>query len=166
MKNITHVVFILIGVMFVLGFSLTQLSCSRPETFDAEKVRKSIEEACAKYSQAIREGNMAGVVDIYTADATILPPDAGIVKGKQAIGEFYNKLLQMGMKDIVFTTLEVGGNGGTAYEIGKTRVLIQPVGQAAIQDSTKYLVIWKCQADGTWKVHSDIFNFYAPMAGR
>lgn len=166
MKNITHVVFILIGVMFVLGFALTQLACSRSETFDEVQIRKSIEEACAKYSQAIREGNVAGVVDIYTADATILPPDAGIVKGKQAIGEFYNKLLQMGMKDIVFTILEVGGNGGTAYEIGKTKVLIQPEGQAAIQDSTKYLVIWKRQADGTWKVHADIYNVRTPMPGK
>jgi ketosteroid isomerase-like protein len=62
------------------------------------------------------------------------------------------------MKEVVLTTIEVEGSGGTVYEIGKTRVRIQPEGQQAIQDSTKYLVIWKRQADGTWKVHVDIWN--------
>jgi uncharacterized protein (TIGR02246 family) len=152
--------------MFVLGFTLAQFSCSSPETFDAVQVRKSIEEACAKYSAAIREGNLAGVVDGYTVDATLVPPDGEILRGKQAIEELYKKFLQMGMKDIAFTTIEVGGGGDTAYEIGKTKVRIQPEGQAAILDSTKYLVIWKRQADGAWKVHADIWNFSAPMAGK
>ena len=156
----------LIGIIFLLGFSLTQLSCSEPETFDAAQVRKSIEEACANYSEAIREGNLAGVVEGYTVDATLVPPDGEILKGKQAIEELYKKFFQMGMKDIAFTTIEVGGNGDTAYEIGKTKVRIQPEGQAAIIDSTKYLVIWKRQADETWKVHVDIWNFSAPMASK
>jgi len=156
----------LIAVIFLLGFSLFQLSCSEPETFDATQVRKSIEEACAKYSEAIREGNLAGVVDAYTVDATLVPPDGEILNGKQAIEELYKKFFQMGMKDIAFTTIEVGGSGDTAYEIGKTKVRIQPEGQAAMIDSTKYLVIWKRQADATWKVHVDIWNVSALMAGK
>jgi uncharacterized protein (TIGR02246 family) len=156
----------LIRVIFVLGFSLAQLSCSNPETFDVVKVQKSIEESCAKFSQAIRDGNLTGAVEGYTVDATLVPPSGEIVKGKQAIEEMYTKLFQMGMKDIAFTIIEVGGSGDTAYEIGKTRVRIQPEGQAAIIDSTKYLVIWKRQADGKWKVHVDIWNFSAPMAGK
>ena len=156
----------LITVMFTLGFSLAQLSCARPETFDVVLVRKSIDEACAKYSAAIREGNVAGIADVYTVDATLVPPDGEILKGKQAIEELYKKFFQMGMKDIAFTTIEVGGSGDTAYEIGKTKVRIQPEGQAAIRDSTKYLVIWKRQADGTWKVHVDIWNVSVPMAGQ
>jgi uncharacterized protein (TIGR02246 family) len=155
-----------ITVMFVLVFSLAQLSCARPETFDAVQVRASIEKAIAKYSEAIREGNLARVVDAYTVDATIVPPDGEIVKGKQAIEELYKKLFQMGMKEIVLTTIEVGGSGDTAYEIGKTKVRIQPESQAALTDSTKYLVIWKRQAVDTWKVHVDIWNVRAPMAGK
>ena len=148
----------LITLMFVLGTLLAQLSCSRPETFDAGQIRKSIEEVNAKYSKAIQDGNLADAVALYTDDAIMVPPDGELVRGKQAIGELYNKLLQMGMKEIVLTTIEVGGSGGTVYEIGKTRVRIQPEGQAAMLDSTKYLVIWNRQTDGTWKVHVDIWN--------
>jgi ketosteroid isomerase-like protein len=70
------------------------------------------------------------------------------------------------MKDIVLTTLEVGGNGDVAYEIGKTKVLIQPEGQAALTDSTRYLVIWKRQAADTWKVHVDLWSVSVPMAAK
>ncbi len=101
---------------------------------------------------------MAGVVAGYTEDATMVPPDGEQIKGKQAIEEYYRTLFQMGMKDVVLTTIEVEGSGGTVYEIGKTRVRIQPEGQEAIQDSSKYLVIWKHQADGTWKVYVDIWS--------
>lgn len=156
----------LIALMFVLVFSLAQLSCSRPDTFNSVQVRKSIEEACARYSKAIQEGNLAGVLAEYTDDATAIPPDGEIIKGKKAIEELYKKFFQIGMKEIVFTTIEVGGSGDTAYEIGKTNVRIQPEGQAVIQDSTKYLVIWKRQPDDTWKVHVDIWNFSLPIAGK
>jgi uncharacterized protein (TIGR02246 family) len=130
------------------------------------QVRKSIEAANARYSEAIRQGDVAGAVAAYTDDATMVPPDGELVKGRQAIGEFYTKLIQMGMKDIVLTTIEVGGSGDIVYEIGKTRVRIQPEGQEAILDSTKYLVIWKRQTDGTLKVHVDIWNVSTPVTGR
>ena len=148
----------LITVMIVLGTSLAQLSCGRPETFDTGQIRKSIEEANAKCSEAIQEGNLAGVVAGYTDDATMVPPDGELIKGKQAIEQYYRTLFQMGMKEVVLTTIEVGGSDGTVYEIGKTRVRIQPEGQETIRDSTKYLVVWKRQADGTWKVHVDIWS--------
>ena len=148
----------LITAMFLLGTSLVQLSCSRPETFDTAQIRKSIEEVNAKYSEAIKEGNLAGAVAGYTDDATMISPDGEPIKGKQAIEQYYRTLFQMGMKEVVLTTIEVEGSGGTVYEIGETRVRIQPEGQEAIQDSSKYLVIWKRQADGTWKVHADIWN--------
>jgi len=148
----------LITVMTLLGILLAQLSCGRSETYDTEQIRKSIEEVNATYSEAIQEGNLAGAVAGYTDDATMVPPDGGLVKGKQAIEEYYRTLFQMGMKEVVLTTIEVEGSGGTVYEIGKTRVRIQPEGQEAIQDSSKYLVIWKRQADGTWKVHVDIWS--------
>ena len=144
--------------MIMLAVSLVHLSCSKPETFDTGQIRKSIEKVNATYSKAIQEGNLAGAVAGYTDDATMVPPDGGLIKGKQAIEEYYRMLFQMGMKEIVLTTIEVEGSGGTVYEIGKTRVRIQPEGQQAIQDSSKYLVIWKRQADGTWKVHVDIWS--------
>jgi uncharacterized protein (TIGR02246 family) len=155
-----------IVLFFVLSTSLALFSCTRPESFDVVQVKKSIEAENAKYSEAIQHGNLAAVVAAYTDDAAMLPPDGQMIKGKQAIEELYKRLFQIGMKEVTLTTLELGGKGDLAYEIGKTKVRIQPEGQSAITDSTKYLVVWKRQADGTWKVHADIWNFSVPMPGR
>ena len=148
----------LIKVMVMLGVSLAQFSCNSQDSIDAGLIRKSIEVANANYSQAIQKGNLADVVAAYTDDAIMVPPDGDLVKGKQAIEEYYGKLFQMGMKGIEMTTIEVEGSGGTVYEIGKTKVLIHPEGKEAILDSTKYLVIWSHQAGGAWKVQVDIWN--------
>jgi uncharacterized protein (TIGR02246 family) len=148
----------LVAGLFVLGISIAQFTCTRLESFDVAQVRKSIEEADAKFSEAVREGNVAGVLDVYTADATMVPPDGEIIEGKQGIEELYKKFFQMGVKEIVLTTIEVGGSGDTAYELGKSKVRIQPEGQAAMMDSTRCLVIWKRQAVGTWKVHVDFWS--------
>jgi len=156
----------LIGALFVVSTSLGLFSCTKPEPFDVVDAKKSIEAEISKYSKAIQEGNVAGVVAAYTDDAVMLPPGGDMIKGKKAIEELYTKFLQTGMKEVALTTVEVGGSGDTAYEIGKTKVRIQPEGQQVMTDSTKYLVVWKRQADGTWKVHVDIWNFSAPMPGR
>lgn len=152
----------LVTVLFVLGVSTTHFSCTRLETFDVAKARKSIEEADAKFSEAVREGNVAGVVAVYADDATMVPPDGDIVKGKQAIEGLYKKFFQMGVKEIVMTTVEVGGSGDTAYELGKSKVRIQPEGQPAMMDSTRYLVIWKHQPAGAWKVQVDFWSVSVP----
>ena len=156
----------LIGPYFLFIASLGLFSCVRPEPFDVAQTKKSIEVEISKYSKAIQEGNVAGVVAAYTDDAVLLPPGGEMIRGKQAIEELYTKFLQTGMKEVALTTIEVGGSGDTAYEIGKTKVRIQPEGQEVITDSTKYLVVWKRQVNGTWKVHVDIWNFSAPMPGR
>lgn len=151
--------------LLLLGASWVLISCTRTVNFDAAEVRKSIDAENAKYCQAIRQGDAAGAAATYTESATILPPDGPMVKGKAAVEDECRRMLQMGIKDITLKTLEVGGGGDAAYEIGVAKVLIQLEGRPAISDSSKYLVIWKRQADGGWKVDVDMWNFNMSMPG-
>jgi uncharacterized protein (TIGR02246 family) len=109
-------------------------------------------------------GDAASVAALYTDDATLMPPNSEMVQGKQGVQDFWSGAIQMGTKDVALTTVEVGGSGDTAYEIGKYTLKIQPAGQEATTGSGKYLVVWKRQADGTWKLHVDIWNM--PMPGQ
>ena len=69
----------------------------------------------------------------------------------------------MGIKDLKITVEDVKVNGDTAYENGKYSIKIQPEGQEGVMDNGKYLVVWKRQDDGDWKIHSDIWNSSAPI---
>ncbi len=147
----------------VIVLVITILSCNKQKIFDETQIRKSIDKANAQYCEVVKKGDLSGILEIYTDDATIIPPGGAILKGKEAIQAVYEGLLKGGLKEIKMITLEIGGMDDMVYEIGKTKVLIQPEGLEAFSDSSKYMVIWKQQADGLWKVHADIWNFFEPV---
>lgn len=82
--------------------------------------------------------------------------------GREGIEEFWSGVIQMGLKDAVFNIVDVFGSGDLAYEISNFTLTIQPEGQEPIEQKGKYVVVWKQTADGSWKLHADIFNYTMP----
>ena len=154
--------------LFVPLLTCVVLSCAAPESrqIDIAKIRRSIVDVEAKFTAAFNRGDVAGVAALYTDDATLLPPNSETLQGRQAIQDFWTGGLRMGLKDVTLTTVDVGGSDDTAYSIGKYTLNIQPEGQEGMSDSGKYVVVWKRQADGTWKYHVDIWNSSMPMPGQ
>ena len=151
---------------FLLAFALLLVlfSCAeREEEMDIAQVRAAIEEANLKFCEAVRQGDAAAIAALYTDDATVLPPNSDMIQGRQGIEESWNATIQMGVKDAVLTTEDVFGSGDLVYEIGKYTITIQPEGQEEpIEDMGKYVVVWKLQEDGSWKLHVDIWNTSMP----
>ena len=149
-------------IVFALLFVL--FSCAEPvkEEMDVAQVRGLIEEANLKFGEAVRQGDAAALATLYTEDATLLPPNSEMIKGRQGIEVFWQATGEMGVTDAVLTTVDVMGAGDLAYEIGKYTITIQPEGQEPVEDMGKYVVVWKLQADGSWKLHVDIWNSSMP----
>jgi len=98
----------------------------------------------------------------YTEDATLLPPpNAPIIKGREGIEAYWATGFQMGLKDVVLTTVEVMAMGDMVCEIGEADATFHPEGMDAFKDKGKYLVIWK-NVDGAWKLYVDIYNSSLP----
>ncbi len=129
---------------------------------DMAQVRQAIEEANVKFGEAVRMGDAAALAALYTEDAKLLPPNSEMIAGSEGIEAFWGGGLQMGIKDVILTTVEVLGMGDMVCEIGKYDLTIQPEGQDAIADTGKYLVVWKKAPDETWKLHIDIWNTSIP----
>jgi uncharacterized protein (TIGR02246 family) len=125
---------------------------------DMTQVRKAIEEGNGKFSNAIRKGDGAAIATLYTEDATLLPPDSDMVKGRAGVEAFWRGGLQMGIKEAVLTTVDVAGAGDFAYEIGRFALKVQPEGKEVIEQKGKYVVVWKKAPKGVWKLHVDIWN--------
>lgn len=122
------------------------------------QIRKAIEEMNLKFGEAVRQGDAAALAALYTEDATLMPPDSEMIKGRQGIEEFWKTTMQMGIKDAMLTIVDVSGSCNLAYEIGKFKLKIHPEGQEPIEALGKYVVVWKLQSDGSWKLHVDIWN--------
>jgi len=144
-----------VGIFALVIFALV---AQIPRGVDADEVRKAVEAALAEWAAAFNRGDAVAVAGLYTEGAIVMPPDIEMVRGRQGIQEFWQTMIQRGLKDIVFTTVEVQADGNTAYEIGRVSLTLYAKDQAPKPRSSKYVVVWKRQADGSWKLHVDIWN--------
>jgi uncharacterized protein (TIGR02246 family) len=160
-------------MIFVLCVGISLVSCNgtqeqaeqeEPEqVMDLAQVRQSIEEANIKFSEAARSGDAAALANLYAEDARLLPPNSEMIQGREGVEAFWAGGFQMGINDVVLTTLDVMEMGDMVCEIGRANITIQPEGQEAIEDIAKYVVIWKKTADGAWKLYVDIYNTNLPL---
>jgi uncharacterized protein (TIGR02246 family) len=124
----------------------------------SKEVRDAIVAAGGKFVAAFDKGDAAGIAAFYTEGGQILPPNAGVVEGREAIQAFWQGAMDMGIASVKLETIEAEGHGDTAIEVGKYK-LYAPDGQKL--DAGKFIVIWK-QEDGGWKLHRDIYNSSKP----
>ncbi len=125
-------------------------------------VEPAMSEGAKRFVEAYNRGDLAALVDIYTEDAKILPPNQEMVSGKRAIQEFWKTAMNMGVRRINLEPAEVDYDGNVGYERGVSTVTIQPEGGREMTQRGKYLVALKRQADGSWKVAVDIWNSDLP----
>jgi ketosteroid isomerase-like protein len=150
---------IVLVCLFCLGFI-----CCAPEKeeLNLEQVRSAVEQANMKLAEALRQGDSAGMAMAYTEDATLMPNGADMIKGRPGIEAYWSAAIQMGVKDVVLTVLDLGGGEEFVYEIGKVLTTVQMEGLEPMEIPGKYACVWKKADDGTWKIHLDIWNNNAP----
>jgi uncharacterized protein (TIGR02246 family) len=136
-----------------------QLEQEKPvPVMDMAQVQQAIDEANVKFGEAVRAGDASALASLYSEDARLLPPNFEMIQGREGVQAYWAGGLQMGIKDVVLTTVDVMEMGDMVCEIGKAEVTVQPEGMETIQDVGKYVVIWKKAADGVWKLYVDIWN--------
>jgi len=158
----------MISLRRVSAFALTVLlmtaacSAGRSEEAGKNSARAAIEQGNTRFSAAIARGDAQAVAALYTQDAIVLPERGEMVKGRQAIGEFWKAAMDSGVRSVTLTTLEFGASGDLAHEVGTVQLTIHAQGNAPAIASAKYVVVWKREADG-WKIHRDIWNDPPPQ---
>jgi len=148
----------------ILGLSVGLTLALFVGTVDAQQgdIRAAIEAGNTKFVSALGRGIGRDLAALYTTDAQLFPTSSDIVSGRQAIEEFWQGVIDSGVKDATLTTLEVEAHDDTAYEVGKYSMKGE---DGEVLDTGKYLVIWK-REDGQWKLHRDIWNTSMPAPGQ
>lgn len=99
----------------------------------------------------------AALAAIYAPDGSIMPPNAPIVSGREAIENFWIEFLAsgniVGVKDS-----EVRANGDLGYRVG-TYTIASPHNQ--LIDRGKFVEVWHHSETG-WQLMYDIFNSDRP----
>jgi len=131
------------------------VGCARHVDTSAEE--KAIRSATDRFNEAIASHNDSAIGAIYTADATLMPPNEPAVVGTAKIREYWAGLWPLNAKlDIKPTRIHVSADGQHAIDMGSW-TFEMPGAQGPVKDQGKYLVHWR-KENGTWNVVEDIWN--------
>ena|ERR1700722_8790898 len=124
----------------------------------------AIRQQSMAWSNAAQSRDLDKILSFYAPDAVVLPDDAPIALTKDANRTQWQNIV--GNKNLTLswktTAVGVAKSGDMAYEYGAyTLDIIGKDGQATTQTG-KYVLVWKKQADGSWKVAIDTDNSDAP----
>lgn len=151
---------------FVLLFFMVALLFSAYITAGINVFSVAIEAQNKKLMAAVKNEDAAALAALYTPDATVMPPNHEMVKGRKAIEAMWEANFKMADFDLKLTIVEADGNGDLAYEVGTFSMTTHLAGQAEpILDAGTYHVTWK-QHDGEWLLHADSWNSSTPLPGQ
>jgi uncharacterized protein (TIGR02246 family) len=168
------------SLLLMSGLSLFGAACTRPDdaaatadsaagvaatSADAGAVREAIEASNAKYVDAMKRADTTVLAAIYAEDAVVMMPNTERWRGLAAVRSGLGAMLtQMSVKDVRITTDDVMLGGDLAVESGTYETTLQPRGGAEIKDKGKYVVVWKRQTDGSWKIIREANNSDLPVS--
>jgi uncharacterized protein (TIGR02246 family) len=147
-----------------LASLLFAASCGQPAPVDTRAAdEKAIRDLDAQWSRTAAANDLEGTVSFYTDDATLLPPNAPIAIGKQAIRASWASLLGPGVAvSWQVKSVEVARSGDLAYLIGAYDLTMKDPQGMPVSDRGKLLEVWEKQPDGKWKAVADTYNSDLP----
>ncbi len=106
-------------------------------------------------------------MSFYDEGASLFVPSALIVTGKEEIRKAWVKWFAAPGFALApkITKVEVARSGDLAYVRGTYEATATDPNGAPVTDRGKFVVIWKKQAEGAWKVSADIWNSDLAPAG-
>jgi uncharacterized protein (TIGR02246 family) len=117
------------------------------------------------FATAAEAGSAESMAAQYAPDASLLPPNANAIDGRDAIQKFWGGLLGAYRVEIAVVADEVEGRGDLAYARGHYTLKGTPrsAGPPPLDDRGKFLEVLRRQPDGTWRYAVDMYNSDLPL---
>jgi uncharacterized protein (TIGR02246 family) len=149
-----------------LALLLLASACNQHTPADTRAAdENTIRELEAQWARTAADNDLEGSVSYYSDDASILPPNAPIASGKQAIRSVWASVLGPGVSlSWQVSKLEVSRSGDLAYVMGAYQFAQKDPQGKTVTDHGKTVEVWKKQPDGKWKAVVDIFNSDLPLS--
>jgi uncharacterized protein (TIGR02246 family) len=147
--------------VFVFAFPLLLAGCAPTEPPDTRAADEAaIRQIIERWSDAAENKDVNSFVSFYAPDGTVMPPNAPPAPGPDAIRQVFTDLFALPGLQITFATdkVEVARSGDLAYDIGWYELTVNDEQGNPSTTRGKYVVVWKKQTDGSWKVIYDMFS--------
>jgi uncharacterized protein (TIGR02246 family) len=105
---------------------------------------------------AFERGDADSIADMYTDDAEMFVPGVPVMVGKTAIHETWRSIVGNGGNRVAIDVREVQESGDLAYDTGRFAATAP---DGSLLNTGKWIVIWKRESSGAWKVHRDFMHW-------
>jgi len=151
----------IVVAVICLGFGLgcqTKPAPAGLSEADRNAIRQAVQEFVNNAKAQPRNDKASAA--FYEENAIMVPPNHPDIRGRAAIEAFLTSFPPF--SDYRLESLEIEGQGDLAYERGTNSMTLTPPSGRPTEWRSKYLVIYRRQADGSWKVSREIFTPDAP----
>jgi ketosteroid isomerase-like protein len=128
--------------------------------FAAGADEKAVRDADEQWSKVAGAKDLDKTVSFYADNAIVLPPNQPAVTTKDGIRNLWKGFFES-LTEIIWKTtrVEMAKSGDMGYLIGTYEMTLKD----GTKDKGKYCEVWKKQADGKWKVSTDMFSSDLPV---
>jgi ketosteroid isomerase-like protein len=129
-----------------------------PGTATGGRAEASARQVVQDWAQACNTRHIDDLIELYSADATLIRSSVPPVRSLPAIREFLISLLEAGLGDVEMESLRVEVLGEIALDLGRCKMLVPVAMGKRREERGKYLVVLVRQPAGTWKILADSWS--------
>jgi ketosteroid isomerase-like protein len=131
---------------------------SPPGTSTGGRAEAGARKVVQDWVQACNTRHIDDLLELYTADATIIRSSVPPVRSLPAIREFLASLLEAGLGDVEMESLRLEMLGDIALDLGRCKMLVPVAMGKRREERGKYLVVLVRQPSGGWKILADCWS--------
>lgn len=120
--------------------------------------RSTVATSNEKWNSAFNAGEATAVAALYTADATVLPHTHDVVRGVDAIRDFWKSVIEAGFKNHSIELIDVHAQENLIVEIAKWQAEGPGEGGRRQSFGGSLVNVFERQGDGSWKCRLHIWN--------
>jgi uncharacterized protein (TIGR02246 family) len=146
------------SALLAFGIGCTQTVVQQPPAPDLGAIETNIRGFDKDWAAAVAAKDLDKSTSYYADDGRMFPPDAPPAVGKDSVRKAWSGLLTApDFVSLTFapTSVQVAQAGDMAYELGTYEIAMKDKKGKPVSQKGEYVVVWKKQADGSWKVEVD-----------
>ena len=145
------------------GLVLTVLSiangCAAPRriAIDIDEVRRAVDAGNATWITAMRMQDPTLLASVFDPQGVMLGSDGAVYRGPGAVREAMGELMEKwGSTETTIDTDNLWVVDNIAFETGRYSYSYTPKGGVPTVSRGRYVVRWKRQPTGRWKIETDL----------
>lgn len=145
--------------VFAMFVTLVPPALAAPKTSAAATLAKMREE----WVQDLRTKQLEPILKFYAPDASFLQPNGDRLTGSAAIRNLFQTIMATFNSDLTLHSRSLEVSGELAYDSGDFEESLTTISTGAkINSKGSYIIIYKRQADGSWRIAQQVWTGIPP----